>query len=37
MVERGLPVPPLDRTLESVCLTPELCDDVSPEDIQELK
>jgi len=37
MKERGLPAPPAGRTLESVCLAPELCDDVSPEEIQELK
>jgi ankyrin repeat protein len=28
MTERGLPVPPMGRTLESVCVGPELCDDV---------
>jgi ankyrin repeat protein len=37
MVERGLPDLPLNRTLESVCVTPELCDDVSPEALQDLK
>jgi uncharacterized protein len=37
MTERGLPAPPVGRTLESVCLAPELCDDVSPEELQELK
>ena len=28
MTERGLPVPPMGRTLETVCLAPEACDDV---------
>jgi uncharacterized protein len=28
MTERGMPVPPMGRTLDSVCLAPELCDDV---------
>ena len=37
MTERGIPAPPAGRTLESVCLAPELCDDVSPEAIQDLK
>ena len=37
MVERGLPALPLNRTLESVCVTPESCDDVSFEEIQGLK
>ena len=37
MVERGLPALPLNRTLESVCVTPELCDDLSPEEIPGLK
>jgi ankyrin repeat protein len=37
MTERGLPAPPAGRTLESVCLAPELCDDVSPEELQDLK
>ena len=37
MVERGLPALPLNRTLESVCVTPESCDDVSPEELQDLK
>jgi hypothetical protein len=27
MTERGLPVPPLGRTLETVCVAPELCGD----------
>ncbi|MEO8257494.1 MAG: ankyrin repeat domain-containing protein [Acidobacteriota bacterium] len=37
MIERGIPAPPPGRTLESVCLAPELCDDVRPEEIQLLK
>jgi ankyrin repeat protein len=37
MIERGIPAPPAGRTLESVCLAPELCDDVMPEEIQDLK
>ena len=37
MIERGIPAPPPGRTLESVCLAPELCDDVLPEEIQDLK
>ncbi len=37
MIERGLPAPPPGRTLESVCLAPELCDDVQPEELQDLK
>jgi ankyrin repeat protein len=37
MIEHGLPAPPAGRTLESVCLAPELCDDVSPEELQDLK
>ena len=37
MVERGLPALPLNRTLESVCVTPESCNDVSFEEIQGLK
>jgi ankyrin repeat protein len=37
MVERGIPAPPPGRTLESVCLAPELCDDVKPEEIESLK
>jgi ankyrin repeat protein len=32
MTERGLPVPPMNRTIESVCLGGELCDDLVPED-----
>jgi ankyrin repeat protein len=32
MTERGMPVPPTGRSIESVCLAPELCDDlVDPE------
>lgn len=37
MIERGIPAPPPGRTLESVCLAPELCDDVQPEELQKLK
>jgi uncharacterized protein len=37
MTDRGLPAPPAGRTLESVCVAPELCDDVSPEELQDLK
>jgi len=37
MTERGLPAPPAGRTLESVCLAPELCDDVRPEALEDLK
>src|SRR5437016_5812952 len=37
MVERGLPAPPPGRTLETVCLAPELCGDVRPEELQDLK
>jgi hypothetical protein len=37
MVERGLPDLPPNRTLESVCVTPESCDDVRPEELQDLK
>jgi uncharacterized protein len=37
MIERGIPAPPPGRTLESVCLAPELCDDVQPEELQDLK
>jgi len=37
MVERGLPDLPLNRTLESVCVTPETCGDVRPEELQDLK
>jgi hypothetical protein len=36
MIERGIPAPPAGRTLESVCLAPELCDDVQPEELQDL-
>jgi len=28
MAERGMPVPPAGRSIESVCLAPELCDDL---------
>ena len=28
MAERGMPVPPMGRSIESVCLAPELCDDL---------
>ncbi|HET9269529.1 MAG TPA: ankyrin repeat domain-containing protein [Vicinamibacterales bacterium] len=28
MTERGMPVPPTGRSIESVCLAPELCDDL---------
>jgi len=35
MTERGLPTPPPGRTIESVCLAPELCDDLAP-DQQEI-
>jgi hypothetical protein len=31
MTERGLPVPPVGRTLETVCRSPEICDDVMDE------
>jgi ankyrin repeat protein len=31
MAERGLPVPPPGRTSETVCLAPEVCDDVIEE------
>ena len=37
MIERGIPAPPPGRTLDSVCLAPELCDDVKPEEIQTQK
>jgi uncharacterized protein len=37
MIERGIPAPPPGRTLETVCLAPELCDDVQPESLQDLK
>jgi len=37
MIERGIPAPPPGRTLDSVCLAPELCDDVQPEQPQNLK
>jgi hypothetical protein len=35
MAERGLPTPPLNRTLDTVCVV-ELCDDLVPEDAVEL-
>jgi uncharacterized protein len=31
MAERGIPTPPEGRTIESVCLAPELCDDLVSE------
>jgi hypothetical protein len=31
MTERGMPTPPPGRTIESVCLGPELCDDLVPD------
>jgi ankyrin repeat protein len=31
MTERGMPTPPPNRTIESVCLGGELCDDLVPE------
>jgi hypothetical protein len=31
MAERGMPTPPAGRSIESVCLAPELCDDLVPE------
>jgi len=31
MTERGMPIPPPNRTIESVCLGGELCDDLAPE------
>lgn len=37
MIERGIPAPPPGRTLDSVCLAPELCDDVKPEETQTQK
>jgi ankyrin repeat protein len=37
MIEHGMPAPPAGRTLETVCVTPELCDDVKPEALQDLK
>jgi ankyrin repeat protein len=37
MIEHGIPAPPPGRTLESVCVAPELCDDVRPEELQDLK
>jgi len=37
MIERGMPAPPAGRTLESVCVAPEHCDDIEPEELQDLK
>jgi ankyrin repeat protein len=38
MTERGLPVPPTNRTIESVCLGGELCDDLAPDaGVQDLE
>ncbi len=37
MIERGMPAPPAGRTLESVCVAPENCDDIEPEELQDLK
>jgi ankyrin repeat protein len=31
MTERGMPIPPPGRSIESVCLGGELCDDLTPE------
>jgi hypothetical protein len=31
MTERGIPTPPPGRTIESVCLGAELCDDLVPD------
>jgi uncharacterized protein len=31
MTDRGMPTPPPGRTIESVCLAPELCDDLVPD------
>jgi ankyrin repeat protein len=35
MTERGMRIPPMDRTLESVCVGMDLCDDVQPEDVNQ--
>jgi ankyrin repeat protein len=35
MIEHGIPAPPPGRTLDSVCLAPELCDDVRPEETKD--
>jgi len=32
MTERGMPVPPMGRSIESVCLGGELCDDLVPDE-----
>jgi ankyrin repeat protein len=32
MAERGMPVPPVGRSIESVCLGGELCDDLVPDE-----
>jgi ankyrin repeat protein len=38
MTERGMPIPPPNRTIESVCLGGELCDDLAPEaEVQDLE
>jgi ankyrin len=37
MIERGIPAPPPGRTLESVCMTPELCDDVQLDEPADVK
>jgi ankyrin repeat protein len=37
MVERGIPAPPPGRTIETVCLAPELCDDLGAEEPQDRK
>jgi ankyrin repeat protein len=38
MTERGMPVPPTGRSIESVCLAPELCDDlVDAPEIKDLE
>ncbi len=36
MIERGLPAPPAGRALETVCVAPEICDDVVPEELFDL-
>jgi len=37
MIKRGIPAPPPVGTLDSVCLAPELCDDVKTEEVQTQK
>ena len=37
MIERGIPTPPPGRTIETVCLAPELCDDLDPADANDGK